>query len=100
MIVAVYSFVGFQLDGDYVIAELTDDVRSWHIGAIVVLDGDVATLRRFDIQGDGANRTGVRELFAIAAWAKDQLGVRQLRIEGSARTSGAGPGRIPRPLVF
>ena len=95
-----YLFTHFDVDDDFVIAEITDGTRTWYIDAVVRFDADTATLARFDIQGDGLNSTGWAELRALALWMKEQINVRQLRIEGSPRTSGTRPGRLPPPLVF
>jgi hypothetical protein len=95
-----YSFVHFDLDDDYVIAEITDGQRSWLIGAEVDFTPDAMILSRLDMQGDGPNKTGLSALRRMAQWMKVEFNVRQLRIEGAPRTSGAGPGRLPPPLVF
>ena len=62
-------------------------------------DGDVV-LSGCHVGGASANRIGIRGLLDLARWVKKELGIHALRIEGAVRTTGAGPGRRPRPLVF
>ena len=95
-----YSFAHFEVDGDFIISVITDGVREWHVAATVRFRGDTMILQGFHMHGAGRGSTGIARLRSMAAWLKDELSVRRLRIEGSPRTSGAGPGRIPRPVVF
>jgi hypothetical protein len=94
-----YWFVDFDIDLDFVIAVISDGTQEWHVAATVLVCGDTLKLRGFHMHGAGPWFTGVARLLSMARWLKDEIGVRQLRIEGAARTTGAGPGRIPRPLV-
>jgi hypothetical protein len=64
------------------------------------LTGRVAIFSRLDIQGAGPNTLGWVTLRELAQSVMELLDVDELRIEGTARTSGAGPGRRPTPLVF
>ncbi len=93
--------LGYEIDGtDTVLVTLTDGGRRVQVLADVELIGRTAVLRRLHIQGSGRNTLGLGTLRKLAEWAKVQLDVDQLRIEGATRTSGAAPGRVPRPLVF
>ncbi len=96
----MYSFRSFELDGDFIIAEISDAVRCWQIAATIDFAGSKATLRGLHIQGPGPNTTGKTELRALVSWLKGELNVDELRIEGATRTSGANPGRKPGALVF
>jgi hypothetical protein len=92
--------VSFDLDDDFVVATISDGQEQIHVAATVAFDGEAIILRGFHIHGRGANTLGIATLHLLARWLKEKLDVRQLRIEGAARASGAGPGRIPRALIF
>jgi len=66
----------------------------------VHLVGRVAVLSRLDIQGTGANTLGLGTRRNLAWSVMEMLDVYELRIEGAARPSGAGPGHRPAPLRF
>nr|WP_294508970.1 hypothetical protein [uncultured Rhodopila sp.] len=57
-------------------------------------------LHRLHVSGAGPNSMGPPALRRLLRWAKAQLDVDELRIEGSARKAGANPGRFPRTLVI
>jgi hypothetical protein len=61
------------------------------------LTGRVAIFSRLDILGAGPNTLGWSALRELAQSVMELLDVDELRIEGAARTSGAGPGRRPAP---
>jgi hypothetical protein len=90
----------FDFDGTTVLVTLTDEVQVIQILADVELAGRTAVFRGLHILGGGRNTLGPRALRELIDWAKVQLDVDQLRIEGATRTSGAGPGRVPPALVF
>ena len=85
---------------DTVLVTLTDGIRIVQVLAAVEFVGRTAVLRSLHIEGGGRNTLGPRALRELINWAKVQLDVDQLRIEGATRTSGAAPGRVPPPLVF
>jgi hypothetical protein len=85
---------------DTALLVLTDGVHDVQILTDVEFAGRTAVLRGFHIQGGGRNTLGPGALRELINWAKGQLDVDQLRIEGATRTSGAGPGRVPHPVVF
>ena len=58
-----------------------------------------AVLVGVHVQGPGPNQVGPK-IRSLAKWVKALLDVDELRIEGATRTSGAGPGRDPAPIVF
>jgi hypothetical protein len=97
----VWRALEFDFDGtDTVLVTLTDGVHVIQVLADLEFAGRAAVLRSLHILGDGPNTLGLRALRELINWAKVQLDVDQLRIEGATRTSGAGPGRVPPPLVF
>ena len=69
------------------------------ICAYFEFSGRRAVLSRLDVQGSGPNQVGAR-IGSLATWVKAYLDVDELRIEGATRTSLAGPGRDPSPIVF
>jgi hypothetical protein len=70
------------------------------IVADIEVDRRRVVLHRLHVSGAGPNTMGPATLRRLLRWAKEQLDVDELRIEGAARTSGANPGRIPRALVL
>src|SRR5271166_1269861 len=85
---------------DTVLVKLTDGVHVIEVLADVEFSDRMAVLRGLHILGSGPNTLGPRALRELINWAKVQLDVDQLRIEGAPRTSGAGPGRVPPILDF
>jgi len=62
--------------------------------------GDILSLKNLHVDGSVANLFGPGQLRALARFVKDGIGVRELRVDGAIRTTGASPGRRPGPLVF
>jgi len=60
----------------------------------------VVTLSGLHLTGNGPNSIGPAGMRALALWVKKEFGLDELRIHGASRTTGASPGRRPRPLVF
>lgn len=87
-------------DSGTVLATFKREAQVVDVLAGVVLDGRVLTLIDLHIQGSGINSLGVGGLKALVSWAKVYFDVDELRIVGATRTSGARPGRRPRPLAF
>ena len=98
----MWRVVEFDFDEheDTVLVALTDGIEVVQVLTDVAFIDRTAVLRRLHILGSGRNTLGPRALRELIKWAKDQLDVEKLRIEGATRTSGAGPGRRPAPLVF
>jgi hypothetical protein len=97
----VWRTIEFDFGGtDTVLVTLTDGVQVIQVLTEVTLIGRTAVLHRLHILGGGRNTLGQRALRELINWAKVQLDVDQIRIEGATRTSGAGPGRIPAAIVF
>lgn len=96
-----WRLVDFELaQGDVVLATFGRDVDILEIVADVELHARNAILSRLHIRGAGPNAVGPTALRALARDVMDWLDVDELRIEGATRTSGAGPGHDPRPLIF
>ena len=64
--------------------------------AEMVQDGDRLILRGAHIEGDGTLKEA---LSAAKAFGREQ-GVKEVVIEGGARTTGANPGHVPRPITI
>jgi hypothetical protein len=98
---AVWRAFELEFGGaDTVLATLSDGVQLIQVLVDVELVGRTAVLRGLHIDGGGRNTLGQRALRELVNWTKVQLDVDELRIEGATRTSGAGPGRIPPPIIF
>ena len=96
----MWRAVEFDFDEDTVLVTLTDGVEVVQVLTDVEFIGRTAVLRRLHILGSGRNSLGPRALRELINWAKGELDVEKLRIEGATRTSGAGPGRDPPVLDF
>jgi hypothetical protein len=75
------------------------------IGELLVMaeadnQGSTLHLNGFSIQGASPNAVGLRNLRLLAALIMERLGYDELVIQGSSRTTGAGPGRTPGQLRF
>jgi hypothetical protein len=86
--------------GDFSYARLSNGSAGLEAMFYVDLRDRIAVLCRLDIQGAGPNMLGWAALRDLVQQVMEMLDVDELRIEGAARTSGAGPGRRPAPLVF
>jgi hypothetical protein len=92
----VWRGADFQIEaGDFVLVRACTDTAEVEAMFYAELRGPVAVLRRLDIQGAGANSLGSVALRKLTQWVMEFLDVDELRIEGAARTSGAGAGRRP-----
>ena len=52
------------------------------------------------IQGPGAHLLGAASLRELVNVVKEIIDVDTIYVEGEIRTTGANPGRRPRPLIF
>jgi RHS repeat-associated protein len=68
----------------------------------VINQGDTVCLRGFDIDGPGAGAFSRYELKLLVRDLVEQLGHKpsMIRIEGNPRTTGANPGKQPRPITI
>ncbi|HVB68865.1 MAG TPA: hypothetical protein VNE67_13525 [Acetobacteraceae bacterium] len=85
---------------DLIHACLSDGCREIEVLGTVRIAGRTARILALHVQGAGPGSLGISGLRGLAGWAMEVLDVDELRIEGAARTSGAGPGRTPGTLVF
>ncbi len=92
----------YEVFGQYESVDVvfTDGVDVIEIMADVEIHGNVVALSDCHVAGAAANRVGSRKLLDLVRWVKRELGIDELRIARAIRTSGASPGRRPRPLVF
>ena len=96
-----WQLLSLELEpGDFCFARFSDGAGELSAMFYAELHNQVAVLRRLDVQGAGPNRLGWPALRQFAQWLMEALDVDELRVEGAARTSGAGPGRRPAPIVF
>lgn len=65
-------------------------------------NGKTLFLQRAHIQSDdvGPNNVGAGNMRALAVVAMELMGYDEIVIEGAVRTTGANPGRTPKPLRF
>ena len=63
-------------------------------------EGDALVLRGLHADGSGPGSLGLSEIKGFAHQFGRQMGVKVVRIYGGIRTTGAFPGKIPRPVVF
>ncbi len=86
--------------GNTALFTISDGSVAFEVLAEVIFEGSVGTLRNVHVQGSGANSVGPARLIRLCRPVREPLGVQELRVEGATRTSGSGPGRRPRALVF
>jgi len=91
-----------QSDENIVVARVATTVGTILVMAEVELTGRSLILSGVHIQGDDvkANEVGFAGLRRIIQEAMEELGVDEIVIIGAVRTTGANPGRAPRPLRF
>ena len=69
-------------------------------GGEMNIEKGVLTVKGFDIDGNLTNKFGVSELRSIINDFGKQQGVNKVIIEGTKRTTGANPGKVPSPIEF
>jgi hypothetical protein len=101
---------------DAVSFSLVDEVTSDPVATIEVITpggtmtimgepypiGKILVVERIHIssRGIGPNDIGIRNLRLIADVIMEAMGYDVIRLEGAIRTTGANPGRRPRPIRF
>jgi len=85
--------------------EIVELAATTAMGEITVItgmtkEGDTLILKGMHIDGPGAGSVGFRELRSLATELGKQQGAKQVTIFGGTRTTGANPGRVPRPITF
>lgn len=86
--------LGSVLTGDGVI------LRPMSVIANVSKEGNQLVLRGMHIDGPGAGSSNLGQLRDVARALGREYGVREVVIYGGQRTTGANPGKIPRPIVI
>jgi len=87
-----------EQDGDVVEVEVwSGDIHIVFV-ADVRLEGDTVVIAELHVEGPGPGTAGIAILRSTARLVMEHFDVRELRVEGARRTSGAGPGRIPGPF--
>jgi hypothetical protein len=91
-----------QSDENIVVARVATTVGTILVMAEIELSGQSLILSGVHIQGDDvkANEIGVAGLRRMIQEAMEELGVDEIVIIGAVRSTGANPGRAPRPLRF
>jgi hypothetical protein len=96
-----WRLVDLELDtGDVMSARFELGAFFVEVVAFVAIEGRSVLLTRCDVDGSGAGTVGIGQLRAIVRLVMEALDVDEVRIDGTARTTGARPGRVPTPLVF
>jgi NADH dehydrogenase FAD-containing subunit len=65
-----------------------------------VENGDTLVARGTHVQDASTNAIGTANLMVIAQALMERMGYDGLVVEGALRTTGANPGRRPRPIRF
>jgi hypothetical protein len=96
-----WRIVDLTIEGDSFIARFTDGRSEIELSADLSVRWQEDRIFEGTARpGTGTNTVGASVLVSLARWVKAELDVDQLRIAGAIRTSGAGPGRRPRPIAF
>lgn len=64
------------------------------------LVGETLILNRVHMDGSGPGSSSVGELREMARELGRQHGAKEVRVLGAMRTTGAVPGKIPRPIII
>jgi hypothetical protein len=99
---AMIEIIREQSDENIVVARAATTVGTILVMAEVELTGRSLILSGVHMQGDDvkANEVGVTGLRRMIQEAMEELGVDEIVVVGAVRTTGANPGRAPRPLRF
>jgi hypothetical protein len=99
---AMIEIIREQSDENIVVARIATTVGTILVMAEVELTGRSLILSGVHIQGEDvkANEVGVPGLRRIIHEAMEELGIDEIVIIGAVRSTGANPGRAPRPLRF
>jgi len=98
----IIDIIGEQSDGDVATARIETAAGTIIVMAEVALVGRCLTLRGLHVHGIDvrANELRVAGMRRLVQEVMEDLDVNEIVIEGSVRTTGAGPGRTPRRLRF
>ena len=88
-------------DGSLAIVAVVTSAGQIEVIAELIEVGRVLRVIRTHVQSNmPPNAFGPTVLRAIADAAMEEMDYDAIEIEGAARTTGAGPGRIPKPIRF
>ena len=87
-------------DGDAIEARIDTPAGLLTVICRVELRGERVVLYDFHIDGPGAGSLGIPLLRAAILDVMESYDVASVEVHGFTRTTGANPGRVPRPLVF
>jgi hypothetical protein len=98
----VVNLIGEQSEGSIATAAIKTAAGTIMVMADVALEGRCLILRRLHIYGVDVRANDMRAagLRRIVEEIVEELDVDEIIVEGSVRTTGAGPGRTPRRLRF
>ena len=63
-------------------------------------EGEVLSLRNTHIEGPGAGSLGLKQVRSLARTLGKQFNAKVVKIYGGIRTTGANPGKTPRPITI
>lgn len=89
-----------EQDGDTVAVNVSTPNGGIDVICRVRLLDDGLLLYDLHVDGPGVGTLGVGGLRRVVDEVMETYGVERVKICGFRRTTGAGPGRVPRPLVF
>jgi hypothetical protein len=99
--IRVYDVLVDEVDNGLFVGRLVHDRGEIRfVATIVMREGHELLVTGLHLQGDGANTLGASALRRAVRQLKVLLNVRRIVIEGARRTSGAGPGRIPKRITL
>lgn len=94
------TFLVVDQDGDAIEATLATPAGPVTVICRVSLRDDRVVLYDLHVDGPGPRTFGPSRLRAAVRDTMEQFDVGILEVRGFKRTTGAGPGRLPPPLVF
>jgi hypothetical protein len=93
-IAATSGLTILEREGNVVIGSFKGAAGEARVISEMVREGDTLILRGTHIEG----RTTLKEAFNVAREFGRQQGAKTVIIEGGARTTGANPGHVPKPI--
>jgi hypothetical protein len=84
-----------EQEGNVIIGSFKVAGGEARVATEIVRDGDTLILRGTHIEGQGT----LKEALEAAKQFGREQGAKKIIIEGGAQTTGANPGRVPRPVT-
>lgn len=88
-----------ERDGD-VVELLARGSTTITVIAEMRLVGDTLILDRLHMDGGGPGSSSIGELREMARELGRQQGAKEVMVFGAMRTTGASPGKVPRPILI